>query len=158
MDTKNKPLKRDKSLQPLSRDHHHGLLLCWKIRTGLKNGVVVQRIKDYSDWFFQNHLDEHFNDEEQYLFPLLGETNELVKKAMSEHRRLRRLFNDEQDIEKSLSLIEEELDAHIRFEERILFNEIQMVANPEELRLVNEKIHTEVKDPDEDWNDHFWKK
>ena len=26
-----KPLKRVKELQELSREHHHGLLLCWKI-------------------------------------------------------------------------------------------------------------------------------
>src|SRR5690606_10923423 len=29
-----KPIKRNKDLQPFSRDHHHSLLLCWKIRTG----------------------------------------------------------------------------------------------------------------------------
>ncbi|WP_241739476.1 hypothetical protein [Aestuariibaculum marinum] len=31
-----KPLKRHKALQPLSREHHYGLLLTWKIRTGFK--------------------------------------------------------------------------------------------------------------------------
>ncbi|CDF79955.1 hypothetical protein BN863_22430 [Formosa agariphila KMM 3901] len=34
--TDKKPLKRHKSLQPLSRDHHHGLLLAWKIRADLR--------------------------------------------------------------------------------------------------------------------------
>ena len=34
------PIKRSEYLKPLSRDHHQGLLLCWKIRTGLKKGIV----------------------------------------------------------------------------------------------------------------------
>jgi hypothetical protein len=47
-----KPLKRHAALQPLSREHHHGLLLGWKIRTGLSNGAPLERIKAYADWFF----------------------------------------------------------------------------------------------------------
>jgi len=40
------PIKRSIALQPLSREHHHGLLLCWKIRTGLKKGIDIDRIKN----------------------------------------------------------------------------------------------------------------
>lgn len=153
----NKPIKRNKSLQPLSRDHHHGLLLCWKIRTALKKGIDINRIKDYSNWFYANSLRHHFDDEEKLLFPLLGKDHELIKKALADHRRLRRLFKDERDTERSLSLIEEELDSHIRFEERILFNEIQESVGRELLEEVNRKLHPEVKDPDAAWHDHFWK-
>ena len=36
-----KPQKRHKALQPLSREHHHGLLLSWKIRSGFnKKGII----------------------------------------------------------------------------------------------------------------------
>lgn len=157
MDTKNKPIKRDKAIQPLSRQHHHGLLLCWKIRTGFKKNIDVSRIKDYSDWFYTNFLLLHFDEEEKYLFPLLDTDHELVKKALADHRRLRRLFTENQDVQKSLSLIEEELDAHIRFEERILFNEIQKMAEKSELQKVHDQLHPEVKDPDAGWEDHFWK-
>ena len=34
-----KPLKRHAGLVELSRDHHHGLLLSWKIRQGLKKEI-----------------------------------------------------------------------------------------------------------------------
>lgn len=153
----NKPIKRNKALQPLSRQHHHGLLLCWKIRTGFKKDIEVNRIKSYSDWFFKNHLIPHFSDEEKYLFPLIGNDHELVKKALADHRRLKRLFKEERDIKKSLSLIEEELDAHIRFEERILFNTIQETSVNEELQRVNGQLNAELKDPDADWSDRFWK-
>lgn len=39
------PIKRHPSLQPLSREHHYGLLLSWKIREGFKREVPPERIK-----------------------------------------------------------------------------------------------------------------
>ncbi|WP_373516347.1 hemerythrin domain-containing protein [Pricia sp.] len=149
-----KPIKRNKDLQPLSRDHHHSLLLCWKIRTGFSKGVAAERIKCYADWFFEHHIHPHFEMEEKHLFPILGNSNELVKKAIAEHRRLGRLFNDTDEIPKSLSLIEEELERHIRFEERVLFNEVQKVATEEQLQTIS-KLHTDEKYID-NTDDPFW--
>ncbi len=150
------PLKRSESLQPLSRDHHHGLLLCWKIRTGIKNNIPTDRIKKYVDWFYKTHLIPHFELEEHYIFPILAHGHEMTKKAISDHRRLKRLFEATQDIPKHLSLIEEELEQHIRFEERILFPEIEKVATPDELLQIKH-IHTHEKFVDE-LSDPFWKK
>lgn len=149
-----KPIKRHKSIQPLSRDHHHSLLLCWKIRTGFSKDVPAERIKRYTDWFFGHHIEPHFELEEKHLFPILGENNPLVKKAISEHRRLKRLFKDNEDASKSLSLIEEELEQHIRFEERVLFNEIQKIATEKQLRTIL-KLHTDEKFID-NTDDPFW--
>lgn len=150
-----KPLKRHTSLQPLSRDHHHGLLLSWKIRNGLAKGVAVERIKAYSDWFFVNHLLPHFDVEEQHIFPILGDDGHpMVKRALREHRRLKRLFAATDNLGKHLSLIEEELTAHIRFEERVLFNEVQAVATPEQLAEI-ERLH-DGQPFAEDWGDRYW--
>jgi len=152
---KRKPIKRVKEIQPLSRDHHHTLLLCWKIRTGFKHGVDPQTIKKYVDWFYPYHVAPHFALEEKYVFPILGETHEGVKRALSEHRRLRRLFEDREQIKKSLSLLEEELDRHIRFEERELFNEIQQKADPDTLKKLQGLL---VEAPfEENVEDEFWK-
>lgn len=153
--TKGKPIRRVKEMQPLSRDHHHTLLLCWKIRTGLKHGIDPMRIKKYVDWFYPHHVSPHFDLEEKYVFPVLGEAHDVVKKALSEHRRLRRLIEDREDIKKSLSLLEQELDRHIRFEERELFNEIQRQASPETLRKIQE-IHEDTLFK-ENTADEFWK-
>lgn len=150
-----KPLKRHKALQPLSREHHHGLLLSWKIRSGFSKNIETERIKTYADWFFENHLIPHFELEEKYLFSILEEDNELVKRAMAEHRRLKRLFTDEKDVLKSLHKIEEELEQHIRFEERILFPEIQKAANEDQLKLIAEVHHEEGFEDKID--DEFWK-
>lgn len=156
MEEKKKPIKRHEALKPLSREHHHGLLLSWKIRQGIKLEVAPNRMKSYTDWFKKNYLYPHFEAEEEWLFPVLGDDDALIKKALAEHRRLRRLFDDESDLIKSLSLIEEELDAHIRFEERVLFNEVQQNASSEEL-LEIEKHHHGIVFSDDAWDDHFWK-
>ena len=152
---KQKPLKRHKALQPLSREHHHGLLLSWKIRSGFSKNIELERIKTYSDWFFEHHLIPHFQLEEAHVFPLLDPDNELVKRALADHKRLKSLFTDTNDVEKSLHKIEEELEQHIRFEERILFPEIQKYATEEQLALI-ENIHNEEGFQD-NVEDEFWK-
>lgn len=137
-----KPLKRAVELQPLSRDHHHGLQLCWKIRTGFSKQVEVERIKKYADWYFTTHLVPHFELEEKYIFTILDSKHELVKQALTDHRRLKRLFKQTKDLEKALGRIEEELEKHIRFEERVLFPHIQSVATSSQLSKIHE-IHSD---------------
>ena len=150
-----KPIKRDKNIQPLSRDHHHTLLLCWKIRKGFSKGIEVERIKIYSDWLFENHVLPHFELEEEYLFPVLDGNHVMVKKALAEHRRLERLFREKEKITNALSLIEEELELHVRFEERELFNEIQKQASPDQLKIIS-KVHKDERFQD-NTADEFWK-
>lgn len=151
------PIKRNEHLTPLSREHHHGLLLCWKIRAGYRKEVEVSRIQSYARWFYRNHLMSHFEIEERYVFPVLGADNDLVKRAMADHRKLRRLFEEVDSESKNLGLIEEVLDAHIRFEERVLFNEIQSMATPSQLEEILAK-HSEQPEMAEvkNWQDEFW--
>lgn len=137
---KHKPLKRHKALQPLSREHHHGLLLSWKIRTGFNKNIEPERIRAYANWFFENHLIPHFEIEETHVFPILGPDHELIKRALAEHKRINHLFIETENDIKTLCKIEEELEQHIRFEERILFPEIQKVATEAQLLQI-EKTH-----------------
>ena len=71
MITEYKPIKRSKELAPLSREHHEGLLFAWKIKQGLKNETETKLIAEYVQWFWKNHLQEHFTEEEQILAPYL---------------------------------------------------------------------------------------
>lgn len=148
------PIKRNEALKPLSRDHHHGLLLCWKIRQGIKLNVEYERIKTYLDWFWVSYLKAHFEIEEMYVFPVLGKDNLSVKKALSEHRRLKRHFEKKDDLFRTINLIEEELEKHIRFEERVLFNEIEKVVTRNQLM----QIEIEISDKSfyENLSDPFW--
>jgi hypothetical protein len=147
-----KPLKRNPSLRELSRDHHSGLLLCWKIRTGLDKNIETERIKKYADHFFATNLEPHFQLEEKILYPLLGD-EPMVKKALDEHAALRSLFKKEADPEtlKQITLI---LNAHIRFEEREMFNRLQETVDERKLAEAL-AIHDDgIKEPE--WNDPFW--
>ncbi|AUC81171.1 hemerythrin domain-containing protein [Lacinutrix sp. Bg11-31] len=150
-----KPQKRHKALQPLSREHHHGLLLSWKIRSGFSKNIEPKRMRIYADWFFKTHLIPHFKMEETHIFTILENDNELVKKALADHRRLKRLFAETEDDAKTLSKIEEELEQHIRFEERILFPEIQKVATEAQMLQI-EEIHNPESFEDK-LDDEFWR-
>ena len=137
-------IKRHESLQAFSRDHHQALLLCWKIKVGLSKGVCIDRIKAYTNWFYENHILEHFEMEEKFIFPVLSRNHELIIKVLKEHKLLLELFNTTSQVEKSLGELHIALKNHIRFEERILFNEIQNVASQRQLDLI-EKHHTSEK-------------
>ncbi|HSI76628.1 MAG TPA: hemerythrin domain-containing protein [Lunatimonas sp.] len=153
--TKHKPIKRHPALQELSKDHHQGLLLCFKIRQGIKLEVEEERIKKYCDWFWIEHLAPHFSEEEQFIFPVLGNDDALVRRALEEHKHLKTLFQKGQVDYDLLKKIENDLEAHIRFEERVLFNKIQDVATEEELETIA-KNHA-GQPSCAVWEDEFWK-
>jgi hemerythrin superfamily protein len=151
----NQPIKRHEALQPWSREHHQGLLLSWKIKKGFALNVDPQRIKDYCDWFWKTHLIPHFETEEKYIFPILGEENHLIEQALDDHGQLRAMFEQTEADTDVLSQIESLLNDHIRFEERVLFNAIQVVASKYELKRL-EEVHKEGLSC-EAWTDEFWK-
>lgn len=138
-------------LKPVLVEHHQALQFCSRVREGLKNEVELVRIRAYTNWFQINYLEPHFEIEEKFIFPILG-FNVRVKRALANHRRIRKLLSCGCENEKVLNLLEEELTAHIRFEERILFKEIN---NPKELEEI-EKQHNGIYLSDEDWEDPFW--
>lgn len=152
---KNPPIKRSQSLLPLSREHHHGLLLCWKIRTGLKNNIEAKRINSFVEWFYKENLKKHFEIEEDYIFPVLGREHELAKRALTEHHQLQTLFEKKTKTVEILEIIAQELEKHIRFEERVLFPEIEKTTSEKEINLIIE-THNNT-DNLKDWQDEFWK-
>jgi hemerythrin-like domain-containing protein len=155
-----KPLKRHPALVPLSKDHHFGLLLCWKIRTGIKKGISTQRMVDYVNYFFNDHLKPHFLEEEQHIFVLLDSDDEKRKKAESQHIELIQLIDSltaqPHKALETLGALEQELDNHIRFEERDLFPYIQSILNEAELEKLKGKIESIHQTVPDDWNDPFW--
>jgi len=148
----NKPLKRIKELIPFSKDHHHGLLLCWKIRTGLKKGLAIERLSDYTLWFYQNYLAPHFALEEIYVFPILGMEHVLIQKACKDHQQIESIMA-QLNIE-TLAELADLLEAHIRFEEREVFGQIQELATEKQLAAIRQ-IHND--DAFIEHADTFWK-
>ena len=151
------PIKRHPSLIPVSREHHFGLLLCWKIREGLRLGIDAKRIKRYTDWFFEKYQKAHFDIEEKYIFTILPENHPLIVQAIQEHRYIEMLFGHGQNdsLNDALTALEQAMEAHIRFEERNLFNLIQETATEEQLRLIEAHHNQPFGD---DWEDAFWER
>lgn len=149
------PIKRHIALQPISHDHHFGLLVCWKIKAGLNKGVEPERIKKFCNFFYEIHLNNHFIAEENYIFPVLGKNDKLIKRAMKEHHLLRKLFKDKNGDTQNLTLIEKHLEEHIRFEERELFSKVETVATEEHLQTIGNIKSEDIKTL-ENWKDEFW--
>ena len=112
----------------------------------------------YANYFFNSQLVPHFRFEEDNVFSLLGPEDPLVIQALNEHRELERLFTKEDGTAEDLAAIADLLEQHIRFEERVLFTEIQNRAGEEALMKI-QKMENDIptSDPD-DWNDKFWLK
>lgn len=130
------PIRRHTLLQPLSRDHHHALLLVWKIRKGVKTNVSPGRISAYVKWFYEKYINKHFILEEKCVVPVLGVDHEHVTVFLKEHDQLRALFEQKTQTAETLTSLANLLEAHIRFEERVLFNEVQEKASADQLSVI----------------------
>jgi hemerythrin-like domain-containing protein len=155
-----KPIKRSKELTPLSREHHDGLLLCWKIKNGLSNNIPVERIVAYTVYFYNSFLKPHFAEEEKYVFTLLSDDDAMIAEATAQHNILNGMIatlDSVQDKVEWLKTFAYELDRHIRYEERQLFNYIEDRADKAALAYAGAKLaephNAHIKD---EWTDIFW--
>lgn len=158
MDETNKPIKRSKELAPLSREHHEGLLLGWKIKQGLKNGTDHRVIAEYIQWFWKNDLQEHFRKEEEVLAPHLPAENKLLIRMNEEHDDIRaRIYLLVQITDEDLFLqLSNAIHDHIRFEERELFPYAeQIIPAPEMEKIYAELLKETAKG---NWTNEFWVK
>lgn len=150
-------LKRNENLVALSREHHYGLLFCWKIRQGLKKEVSLERMRLFVIHFWQNHLSIHFKKEEETLFRK-GE-NSLYRAAEEEHALIESLVDNIVSNEASnmdtYSALANLVEKHIRFEERALFPSIEKSLSDEELVKIGSKLTVE-EIGDMPYNDEFW--
>lgn len=152
-------MKRDEAIVPLSRDHHTALLFCWKIRQALKMKVSVSRIAPYILYFWQDHLQTHFDEEENIVFVIKEDA--YCQKAVMEHRQIEKMFialNNEGVDEILLQKLTDALDHHIRFEERVLFPHLERQLSADQLKTIGNMIHQshhQVKM--DEYKDEFWK-
>lgn len=154
---KTAPIKRDKRILVLSKDHHFGLLVNWKIKKGLDLKVEPERIANFVINFWETHLAAHFIAEEQVLFAKIN--NSLTNKALAQHKQLRGLINNilENSTPETLINFANLLENHIRFEEREVFKMIQQELNEEELNEIGRKLQEIHPEPFEDnYKDNFW--
>ena len=124
-----KPIKRNENILKLSKENHFSLLFCWKIRAGLKLNVETGRIKNYVQYFWQMHMQPHFNEEETILFVPVEDA--FVQKAINEHADIKQQVNaiiTSTHIQPlQLKVLADTIDNHVRYEERELFPHLEKV-------------------------------
>ncbi len=148
-------MKRHEALVQLSRDHHFGLLLCWKLKEGLKREISVERMSNYIGLFYLQNLKPHFAEEEETIFKVLGEEHPLIKEAISQHRTFHKMIEDGFQTPEQIETFRSLLELHIRTEEREIFPEIEKQATDNQLADILKLAHPELKEPD--YDDIFWK-
>ena len=140
-------MKRHKQLQPLSREHHNGLLAALLLKKGIKKSAVTNVMADFIIDFWNTELEAHFNSEENVLIPALKETafdETLTRRLLNEHFAMRSYIHSLQNGLTDVSIIEDFatlLEEHIRFEERIYFPEAENFLNEEQLLAIGSHLH-----------------
>ncbi|MBV4357522.1 hemerythrin domain-containing protein [Pinibacter aurantiacus] len=152
------PIKRSEHLIRLSREHHSGLLFCWKIRQGLKKNADTERIKKYVEYFWHHDLADHFREEEDILFALMKDDDK-VKKAFREHVEIKAQIDSitksaAPETSRLVDLVDA-VDNHIRYEERELFPYLETTFTPEQLVKIGEQLNAAPSAAD-NYTDEFW--
>ena len=153
------PIKRHPSIVSFSKDHHFGLLLVWKIRQGLSKTIDPVRISSYVLFFFKEDLEKHFRQEEELLFTKLPFDDPSRKQAEADHESIYKLvaaIEKAKDDKILLNQLAGELEKHIRFEERELFNHLQNNIRAGDLEEIVDRVPNGGKAIDEKWKDAFW--
>jgi hypothetical protein len=153
------PIKRHQAIISFSKDHHFGLLLAWKIRHGLTNNINPERISNYVIYFFDQDLKKHFQEEEELLFIKLPAGNNLRQKAEADHQAILHLLSRIESDKSNATLINQmanEIEEHIRFEERELFNYLQKNIPGKELEAIASRLPNSAQSIDDRWKDVFW--
>ena len=123
-------MRRHQQLQDLSREHHGALQLALRARRAAQSGDAAQIAASAAACIeaFAVELDPHFVIEENELLPALAQQGEhdLVQRTLAEHEQLRALVvHLAQPDATRLRSFAELLHAHVRFEERELFEVAQ---------------------------------
>ena len=143
---------RDKNLIPLSHQHQHALALCVRIERASPIPSA-----DLAAWqaeiaqLVQTEIEIHFAAEEAVVFPAairFAEMIPLVDELVADHAWLREHFAAAPKGSMSaedLQALTGRLAAHIRKEERQLFERLQALLNADELALLGAKLDEALK-------------
>jgi hemerythrin-like domain-containing protein len=144
---------RDRNLIPLSHQHRRALVLCVRIDRASPVGDA-----DLAAWqaeiaqHFQSEIRIHFAAEEGVLFPEARNFPALVplvEELLLDHFMLRESFAKAEARAMSaadVSAFAEHMSAHIRKEERQLFERLQELMTQEQLALLGKDLQEALKD------------
>ena len=143
---------RDRNLIPLSHQHQRALALCVRIdrASPVEESDLVAWQSEIAQ-HFQTEIRIHFAAEESILFPAARRFPALiplVEELLLDHFMLRENFAQAEAHAMSttdVSAFAETMSAHIRKEERQLFQRLQELMTPEELALLGKNLEEGLK-------------
>lgn len=143
---------RDKNLIPLSHQHQRALALCVRIdRASPIPDTDLEPWQQEITQLCQQEITIHFAAEEQVVFPAarkLPELAALVDDLTSDHGALREYFSQAESRSLSpedLNAFAQRMSAHIRKEERQLFERMQELMKAEELATLGAHLEEALK-------------
>ncbi len=139
-------MRRSEALAPLSRDHHHALVVARELaRATPENTVpVAHRFVD----FLEAHELAHFALEESVLLPAVPDEEpgpELARRVLDDHAflrdALRRLRHSDPEPEgQYLHELGRRLRAHVQMEERELFPYLEALLSESALEEIGSRL------------------
>lgn len=154
-------MQRSIALQPLSRDHKSLLMACLLIQKGLGKKAAIEVIVDFFLQCWYKEIVPHLEEEEKVLIPLLVKYpvgKDFAAAILGDHELLRTSvthLNQDALNERLMANLADQLEQHIRFEERIVFQQMQEFI-PDE--ILNQLIFPENNHPAicNNYPNHFW--
>jgi hemerythrin-like domain-containing protein len=135
-------MKRSAALAPLSRDHHHGLVIALKLSRATDRAPAAAFLE-----FWHAEGRRHFQIEEDLLLPGFARhgaaDHPAVVRALVEHVDLRRRAQDLERGGEPLAALHElgrRLSTHIREEENVLFTLVEETLPADELTALGQAI------------------
>ena len=146
-------MKRHPDLREFSDDHHQGLVNAMRLKkTAAGEGIApLEAARSFLE-FWREDTSPHFRKEEEVLLPVVARhegnlRDECVVVMLAQHARIRGLtmqLGDEVGREevqrKTLQDLGEQLEAHIRLEERALFPALEESLSEEALHEVSSRL------------------
>ncbi|HWY21245.1 MAG TPA: hemerythrin domain-containing protein [Candidatus Acidoferrum sp.] len=144
---------RDKNLIPLSHQHQKALALCVRIeRAQPIPDSDLEAWQTEIEQHFEQEIKFHFSAEEEALFPAARQFPELVplvEELIADHAALRESFSQAEGrcmSTETLPVFARQLSAHIRKEERQLFERLQQLMTPADLGDLGTELAAVLKD------------
>jgi Hemerythrin HHE cation binding domain len=134
-------VKRSAALTPLSHDHQHALDAALRLRRA-EPDTAADAIAHFRD-FFEREGRRHFAIEERLLLPALPaddpEWSAGVERVLDDHAAIRAAADEVDDVTAARAL-GERVNAHVRFEERTLFEILERRLTPAQLRRLGAAV------------------
>lgn len=147
---------RDKNLIPLSHQHQRALALCVRIdrASPIADADVAPWQAEIAQQF-KTEIATHFAAEEAIVFPeaqRFAQMTPLVKDLLSDHADLRAAFDvavAQKMSGQDVLTIAQRLSAHVRKEERQLFERLQQLLSAAELASIGQRLSLALRDAEQ---------